>query len=95
MRVRCAGRVSREEPAPSFAQARVTPIHMLICSSDPRGMDAVTSGTTIYGWTSSYSAITGLDRWGRGYPGNPASPIAAPAEGIIQGSGTARSAPFL
>jgi prepilin-type N-terminal cleavage/methylation domain-containing protein/prepilin-type processing-associated H-X9-DG protein len=71
--------------ATTFAQGRMTPIPMLICPSDPRGMDPVTSGTIIYSWTTSYSAITGLDRWGRGYPGNAASPICAPAEGIIQG----------
>jgi prepilin-type N-terminal cleavage/methylation domain-containing protein/prepilin-type processing-associated H-X9-DG protein len=69
----------------TFAQARTTPIPILVCASDPRGMDPVTSGGNVYSWTTSYSAITGLDRWGRGYPGNAASPIAGPAEGIIQG----------
>jgi prepilin-type N-terminal cleavage/methylation domain-containing protein/prepilin-type processing-associated H-X9-DG protein len=69
------------------AQARVTPIPMLICPSDPRGLDPVTlSDGTVYSWCTSYAAITGLDRWGQGYPGNPLSPVGAyPAEGIIQG----------
>jgi prepilin-type N-terminal cleavage/methylation domain-containing protein/prepilin-type processing-associated H-X9-DG protein len=68
------------------AQARMTPIPMLICPSDPRGLDPITSGTAVYSYTTSYSAITGLDRWGKGYPGNPASLSGAyPAEGVIQG----------
>jgi prepilin-type N-terminal cleavage/methylation domain-containing protein/prepilin-type processing-associated H-X9-DG protein len=71
----------------SVAQARVTPLPMLICPSDPRGNDPITlADGTIYSWCTSYSAITGLDRWGKGYPGNPVSPVGAyPAEGIIQG----------
>ncbi len=78
--------------ATTFAQGRMTPIPILICPSDPRGMDPITVGGAIYSWTTSYSAITGLDRWGSGYPGNAASPVAAPAEGIIQGKwdGTTR-----
>jgi prepilin-type processing-associated H-X9-DG protein len=44
-----------------------------------------TSGTRVVGTTTTYVAITGLDRWGRGYPGNPTSPVLGPAEGIIQG----------
>jgi prepilin-type N-terminal cleavage/methylation domain-containing protein len=55
------------------------------CPSDGRGPLVATSGVTIVGTTTSYVAITGLDRWGRGYPGNPTSPVCGPAEGIIQG----------
>jgi prepilin-type N-terminal cleavage/methylation domain-containing protein/prepilin-type processing-associated H-X9-DG protein len=67
--------------------AQATPIPLLICHSDPRGVTPITLTTSTAPWayTTSYVAITGLDRWGRGYPGNAASPIAAPAEGIIQG----------
>jgi prepilin-type N-terminal cleavage/methylation domain-containing protein len=78
--------------ATTFAQGRMTPLPMLICPSDPRGMVPVMNGTAIHGWTTSYSAITGLDRWGRGYPGNSTSPIAAPAEGIIRANGTPAAA---
>jgi hypothetical protein len=46
---------------------------------------SVTSGTAGYSWTTGYVAITSLDRWGKGYPANSASPICAPVEGIIQG----------
>jgi prepilin-type N-terminal cleavage/methylation domain-containing protein/prepilin-type processing-associated H-X9-DG protein len=67
--------------------ATAIPIPMLICPSDPRGLTAITLTTSTAPWayTTSYVAITGLDRWGRGYPGNSASPLGAPAEGIIQG----------
>jgi len=67
--------------------AQALPIPMLICPSDPRGLTPIPLATSPdpWGYTTSYVAITGLDRWGKGYPGNAASPIAAPAEGIIQG----------
>ena len=67
------------------ATARTRSVAILTCPSDPRGPVSVTSGANIYSWTTGYVAITGLDRWGKGYPGNSASPIAAPAEGVIQG----------
>jgi prepilin-type N-terminal cleavage/methylation domain-containing protein/prepilin-type processing-associated H-X9-DG protein len=68
------------------SQGHAMPIPLLTCPSDPRGMQSVTHPTLgVFGWTTCYSAITGLDRWGRGYPGNSVSPIAGPAEGIIQG----------
>jgi prepilin-type N-terminal cleavage/methylation domain-containing protein/prepilin-type processing-associated H-X9-DG protein len=71
----------------SVNQARVTPIPLVVCPSHPGGLEPVTlADGTIYSWCTDYSAITGLDRWGKGYPGNPASPIGAyPAEGIISG----------
>jgi prepilin-type N-terminal cleavage/methylation domain-containing protein/prepilin-type processing-associated H-X9-DG protein len=62
-----------------------TSLPLLTCPSDGRGPLAATSSGRIIGTTTSYVAITGLDRWGRGYPGNPASPVCGPAEGIIQG----------
>jgi prepilin-type N-terminal cleavage/methylation domain-containing protein/prepilin-type processing-associated H-X9-DG protein len=67
--------------------AQALPVPILICPSDPRGLTPITLTTSNDPWayTTSYVAITGLDRWGRGYPGNAASPTAAPAEGIIQG----------
>jgi prepilin-type N-terminal cleavage/methylation domain-containing protein/prepilin-type processing-associated H-X9-DG protein len=55
------------------------------CPSDGRGPLAATSGGSIIGTTTSYVAITGLDRWGRGYPGSPPNPVCGPSEGIIQG----------
>jgi prepilin-type N-terminal cleavage/methylation domain-containing protein/prepilin-type processing-associated H-X9-DG protein len=73
--------------------ARSYSIPFLICPSDPRGLSPITKSTdgSTYGWCTSYSAITGLDRWGKGYPGNPASPVGAyAAEGIISGRTTAK-----
>ncbi len=67
------------------ATARTRAVALVSCPSDPRGPVPVMNGTAIYSWTTGYVAITGLDRWGKGYPGNAASPICAPAEGIIQG----------
>jgi prepilin-type N-terminal cleavage/methylation domain-containing protein/prepilin-type processing-associated H-X9-DG protein len=67
--------------------AQAIPIPILICPSDPRGLTPIplTTSPDPWAYTTSYVAITGLDRWGQGYPGNAASPIAAPAEGVIQG----------
>jgi prepilin-type N-terminal cleavage/methylation domain-containing protein/prepilin-type processing-associated H-X9-DG protein len=82
--------------ATTFAQARTTPIPLLVCPSHPGGLEPITlADGTIYSYCSDYSAITGIDRWGKGYPGNPVSPVGAyPAEGIIQGKwdGTGASA---
>jgi len=74
-----------DELTSSNATARTRAVNLVNCPMDPRGPVPVLSGTTTYSWTTGYVAITGLDRWGKGYPGNSASPIAAPAEGIIQG----------
>jgi len=71
----------------SINTARVNPVPFLICPSDPRGLAPITlaDGST-YSWPTSYSAITGFDRWGKGYAGNPATLSGAyPAEGIISG----------
>jgi prepilin-type N-terminal cleavage/methylation domain-containing protein/prepilin-type processing-associated H-X9-DG protein len=68
------------------ATARTRSVALVTCPSDPRGPVPVLSGTATYSWTTGYVAVTGLDRWGKGYPGNPASPVGAyPAEGIIHG----------
>jgi prepilin-type N-terminal cleavage/methylation domain-containing protein/prepilin-type processing-associated H-X9-DG protein len=68
------------------ATARTRAVALVTCPSDPRGQVPVMSGTAVYSWTTGYVAITGLDRWGKGYPGNPASPAGAyPSEGVIQG----------
>src|SRR5437660_4147749 len=37
--------------ATTFAQGRMQPIPMLICPSDPRGMEPITSATAIYSYT--------------------------------------------
>src|SRR5262245_19265608 len=66
--------------------ARVYPIPSVVCPSHPKGLDPVMNGGAVYSYCSDYSAITGLDRWGKGYAGNPAAPVGAyPAEGIISG----------
>jgi prepilin-type N-terminal cleavage/methylation domain-containing protein/prepilin-type processing-associated H-X9-DG protein len=82
----------------SSAAARVTPLTLLVCPSDPRGLEPVMNGTAIYSWCSDYSAVTGMDRWGKGYPGNAAAPVCGPAEGVIQGkwddAGTTPIRPF-
>jgi prepilin-type N-terminal cleavage/methylation domain-containing protein/prepilin-type processing-associated H-X9-DG protein len=67
------------------ATARTRAVTLVVCPSDPRGAVPAMSGTNTYSWLTGYVAITGLDRWGKGYPGNAASPITAPAEGVIQG----------
>ena len=71
----------------SNATARTRAVALVSCPSDPRGPVPVTTAAgALYSWTTGYVAITGLDRWGKGYPGNPATPVGAyPAEGVIQG----------
>jgi len=68
-------------------QAHATPLHFVVCPSDPHGK-SVQAISAIAGRsgasTTTYTAITGLDRWGRGYLGA-TNPVGGPAEGIIQG----------
>ncbi|MGL4549884.1 MAG: DUF1559 domain-containing protein, partial [Gemmataceae bacterium] len=74
-----------DELTSANATARTRAVKLVTCPSDPAGQQPVMNGTAVYSWTTGYVAITGLDRWGKGYPGNAASPICAPAEGVIQG----------
>jgi prepilin-type processing-associated H-X9-DG protein len=56
------------------------------CPSDGRGPLVAMSGTTIVGTTTTYVAITGQDRSGRGCCGNSLTEHFGPADGIIQGT---------
>jgi len=70
----------------STNNGRIFPLPLVICPSHPDGNDPITNGGAVYSYCSDYSAITGYDRWGKGFPGNPSSPSgAANAEGIISG----------
>src|SRR5579864_7008671 len=61
------------------------------CPSDGRGplvASIATNTPPVLGTTTTYVAITGLDRAGRGSPQNPTNALFGPGDGIIQGSYT-------
>jgi prepilin-type processing-associated H-X9-DG protein/prepilin-type N-terminal cleavage/methylation domain-containing protein len=67
-------------------QANATSLPFLTCPSDSRGKPLQRSDPDGPGpTTTTYVAITGLDRWGQGYLADMPDLVCGPAEGIIQG----------